>query len=333
MNPEVSIIIAAYNTEAYIAQAIESALGQTEQNIEVIVVDNASTDATGQIAKNFIDNRLKVIVTPKNLGPGGARNLATRAARGKWVAPLDSDDWYAPERLEKLLQVADAEDADMIADDLYFIRDGEKLPWSTLLSESGEHIEKIRVIDSVYFVETDQYGQRGLHLGLSKPMIKREFLVNHGIEYNEKILGVDQDFWFDVRCLAHKARFVLVPKPYYFLRSRSGSQMTRSKVEHLNKSCQAALDYIQKEVVKQNPDLVSALSKNLVVFEQHRAYYRVVEPLKRGAFLDALIAMIHNPYFFVHFLMQLPSILSRRVQYYFFGNKLVYEIMYQRDKK
>ncbi len=328
MTPRVSVIIPAYNTEAYIAQAIESVLAQTEDNIEVIVVDDSSTDATAEVARGIPDQRLKVLVNQQNLGASGARNRAIKEAKGKWIALLDSDDWYAPERLEKLLQSANSEDTDFIADDIYFIRDGEKSPWSTLLRESGEQIDTIRQIDPVYFVKTDRYGQQGLHLGLTKPLIKREFLVQHGLEYNESI-ELAQDFWFDVMCLAHGARFILVPEPYYFYRSRQGSLVKGRKVERLNQLCRAAQECLQEEVIQKNPELLNALSKNLTVFEQNKAYYSVVEPLKHGEMLAAVREMVFHPYFFMHFIKQLPKIMARRVQYSLLGNKLVYEGMYQ----
>jgi len=316
MNPEVSVIITAYNTETYIAQAIESALGQTEENLEVILVDNASTDDTGKIARGFVDKRLKILVNQKNLGVSAALNRALREAKGKWVTRLDSDDWYAPQRLEKLLQVAYAEDADMVADDLYLIQDGKKHPWSTLLSESGERVEKIKQIDPAYFVETDVYGQKGLHLGLSIPLFKRDFLVQHGIEYDENLLR-SPDFWLDVKCLAHGARFFLVPEPYYFHRFRQGSITAGSKVKHINEFSRANLYYLQQECVKKNSALVSALSKHQTLIEKTIPYYRVIDRLKERELLAGLIEMVRNPYFFLHFIMQLPGILSRRLRYCF----------------
>jgi succinoglycan biosynthesis protein ExoO len=331
MTPEVSVIIPTYNTEAYIAQAIESALGQTQKNIEVIVVDDASTDATAKVARGFNDERLKVLVNQQNLGPSGARNCALREAKGKWVAVLDSDDWYAPKRLEKLLQLAYTEDADMVADDLHLIRDGEQSPWSTLLCESGEQIDKIRQIDAVFFVETDRYGQRGLRLGLSKPLFKRDFLMSRGIEYDETI-RIAEDFWLYLKCLVHGARFFLLPEPYYFYRSRQGSLVSQSKVKNLDQYCQTARNFLQQYPVKNNNKLVLSLSKNLEIFEKNRAYYRVVEPLKEGELLIALIAMIYNPYFFVHFIQQIQNILGRRLQYYFLGNKSAYDIIPQKSK-
>ncbi|MBD2341698.1 glycosyltransferase family 2 protein [Calothrix sp. FACHB-156] len=145
MKPEVSVIIPSYNTENYIYQAIDSALNQTLKNIEIIVVDDASTDGTLNVLKKFNDPRLKILVNPKNIGVAGTRNRALKVAKGQWVAVLDSDDWYAPERLERLLQVAYSEGADMVADDLYFIEDGQDPDFSPRLKEEGSKTAKMYV--------------------------------------------------------------------------------------------------------------------------------------------------------------------------------------------
>ncbi len=315
MNPIVSVIVSAYNTESYIAQAITSVLAQTEENIELIVVDNGSTDATGEIAKSFSDKRLKVLTIQQNIGVSGGRNCALREAKGKWIAILDSDDWFAPERLEKLVPIAEAEEADMIADDLYYIKDRAKLPWSTLLTESGERIDRIKQISPEYFVETDLHGRRGLHLGLTKPLIKRDFLLRQGIEYDKNI-ELGQDFTFYLTCLAHGANFILVPKPYYFYRSRPGSLVTKSQLERLNQACSATQYFLKQEIFRENPQLSRSLTKRLALLEQTKPYFRVVSSLKQGRLLLAVIEMIRHPYFFVHFITQLPRIVSRRIKYY-----------------
>lgn len=331
MNPEVSVIIPAYNTEAFIGKAISSALAQTRKDIEIIVVDDASTDETAQVAKNSADKRVKVLINPQNRGAAFSRNRAIEEARGTWIAVLDSDDWYAPERLEKLLDLAYANNADMIADDLFFIRDGEQSPWSTLIRESGELIETIKPIDSVYFVETDRAGQQGLHLGFSKPLIKRAFLAEHNIQYDNN-LRMSQDFWLYLKCLVNNARFFLVPQAYYFYRSRHGSLVTQSQIKRIDMSCQAILDFIEQDVVK-NPLLERALRKNLSEFKKIRSYCSVVEPLKKGEFQTAVIEMSRNPYFFLRLTTEILKILERRRQYYFLDNKFVYETMYQNGRK
>lgn len=332
MNPEVSVIIPAYNTEAYLAQAIESALGQTLQNIEVIVVDDASTDNTLEVAKSFNDKRLKVLANEQNLGAAAARNRALKTAQGKWIAVLDSDDWYATERLEKLVQIAYTNNADLIADDLYLIKDGEDTPWSTLIRQSGETINSIKQIDPVYFVETDIYGERGLHLGISKPLFRREFLIQKQINYDPNI-RMGQDFWLVLTCLVRGARFFLVPKPYYFYRSRSGSLVYQSKVERLTQYCHKITDFMKKEEIGiKQTRLEQPLSKNFTVFKRNLSYYSVVEALKEKRWLTALKNMLNNPYFFLHFSLTMPQILNRRIQHYFLGNEAVYEMFSPRNK-
>ncbi|BAY77522.1 glycosyl transferase family protein [Nostoc linckia NIES-25] len=332
MNPRVSVIIPAYNTEAYIEKAIKSALEQTLNDIEVIVVDDASSDKTVEVAKSFVDERLKVIVNQQNLGAAAARNRALRAAQGEWIAVLDSDDWYALERLEKLVSLANEKNADMIADDIYFINDDETSPWSTLIQESGKDIDKIFQVDIVYFVETDIFGETGLHLGLSKPLFKREFLLQHGIEYDEDI-RMGQDYWLDMKCLIKGARFFLEPKPYYFYRSRPGSLVHQSRLPRLNQSCKATNSFMQQEAVKKNTALMRALSRNLAIYKKNLAYFQVVEPLKQGKWLTALTQMVKNPDFFSHFISRLNNIIGRRIQYYTTGDKSAFHMSYNIDKK
>jgi succinoglycan biosynthesis protein ExoO len=327
VNPKVSVIIPAYNTEVYIAKAIQSALDQTLDDIEVIMVDDGSTDKTVEVAKGFTDQRLKVIVNPQNLGVSAARNRALKAAQGEWIAVLDADDWYDPERLEKLVLLAEKTNVDMIADDLYLINDGETSPWSTLIQESGEDIDKILQIDIIYFIETDVYGKAGLHLGLSKPIFKREFLFKHGIMYDET-LSIAEDFWLDLKCLINGARFFLVPKAYYFYRSRPASLVKKNKSSCLNQYCIASSYFMQQEVVKKNPALMRALSYNLAVYKKNLAYYQVVEPIKQGKWLMALTEMWKNPYFFSDFISRFNNIVKRRIQYYVMGNKSAFDMSY-----
>lgn len=333
MHPEISVIIPAYNTAAYISRTIESALGQTLKNIEVIVVDDASTDNTVEVVKSFQDERLKVFVNEQNLGAGGTRNRALREATGKWIAVLDSDDWYAPERLEKLLEVANAKNADMVADDLFLIRDGEHTPWSTLINESGEVINSIKQIDPVFFVETDVYGKQGLHLGLSKPLFRREFMLQHNIEYDPSI-KVTQDFWLVIDCLMKGASFFLVPEPYYFYRSRPGSLVYSPKVNRIEQDCQAIEAFLKQENGKYNrTPLGRAFSRNLSVLNKNLAYYRVVEALKARKLQKSIIEMVRNPYFFIHLFNQIPAIVNRRVQRYLFGNQAAYDMIYRSNQQ
>lgn len=102
MDELVSIIMPSYNTAKFISETIESVLAQTYSNWELIIVDDCSTDNTDEVVKSFLsDDRIKYIKNEKNSGAAVSRNRALREAKGKWVAFLDSDDLWFPEKLEK----------------------------------------------------------------------------------------------------------------------------------------------------------------------------------------------------------------------------------------
>lgn len=98
----VSIIMPSYNTAKYIAETVQSVLAQTYQDWELIIVDDCSTDDTDEVIKPFLcDSRIRYFKNEKNSGAAVSRNRALREAKGKWIAFLDSDDLWLPEKLEK----------------------------------------------------------------------------------------------------------------------------------------------------------------------------------------------------------------------------------------
>lgn len=315
MNPKASVIIPAYNTEKYIARAVSSALEQTERDIEVVVVDDASTDATRQVVESFSDERLRLFVNDPNRGPSFTRNRAIREARGEWVAPLDSDDWYGPRRIEELLRAAQAADADMVADDVYFIDDGDDRPWGTLLSLGGGRFEGFRRIGPAEFVNMNIPEKRLPRLGLTKPLIKRSFLVQHDLGYDEAVRGADEDFHFYLSCLLQGARFVVLPEPHYFYRNREGSlgEGNGNRLRILSDRRESNIQVLERELVRKNPELFRALSRRLSAIEQSIAYLHIVQPLKKRHFSEALMTMVRNPKFFSLFAAHAPFILGYRL--------------------
>lgn len=104
-NPLVSVIIPAYNSERYLAEAVESVLRQTMPNFEIMVLDDCSTDGTRSVAEQLAekDKRIHVFSNPQNLGVARTRNRGLTNARGEYIALLDSDDLWEPDKLEKQL--------------------------------------------------------------------------------------------------------------------------------------------------------------------------------------------------------------------------------------
>ena len=113
MNGLVSIIMPSYNTAKFIEESIESVLKQTYQNWELIIVDDCSNDNTGEVVSMFNDSRIKYLVNERNSGAAVSRNKAMKEAKGRWIAFLDSDDLWLPEKLEKQLSY-------MIKNNLFF---------------------------------------------------------------------------------------------------------------------------------------------------------------------------------------------------------------------
>jgi glycosyltransferase involved in cell wall biosynthesis len=105
--PQVSVIIPVYNGDRYIVQAVESALGQTFTNLEIIVVDDGSTDSTHQVLQPYLD-RIRYIYQ-ENQGAAIARNHACQLAKGEFLAFLDADDYFLPSKLEKQVACFDAD--------------------------------------------------------------------------------------------------------------------------------------------------------------------------------------------------------------------------------
>ncbi len=102
MQDLVSIIMPSYNTAKYICESIESVLSQTYKNWEIIIVDDCSTDDTDSIVAHYLsDKRINYMKNEKNSGAAVSRNRALREAKGRWIAFLDSDDLWMPDKLEK----------------------------------------------------------------------------------------------------------------------------------------------------------------------------------------------------------------------------------------
>ena len=104
MDDLVSIITPAYNTAECIGKTIQSVLAQTYSNWELLIVDDCSTDNTREIIESFGDPRIRYLKNEKNSGAAISRNYGLREAKGKWIAFIDSDDLWAPEKLEKQIR-------------------------------------------------------------------------------------------------------------------------------------------------------------------------------------------------------------------------------------
>ncbi len=216
--------MAAHNSAAFIQIALDSMVAQTERDWELLVTDDGSTDDTAAIveAVGRTDPRVRLLRHETAKGPAAARNTALREARGEWVTILDSDDAFAPERLERMVKIAEERRLDFLADNLILVdfetrrHLGEAFPKQWM---SGEQL-----IDLHWFVKQNWPSEEidTQPFGIVKPLARRAFLERQNLWYDEKI-RCGEDFLLYGEALLAGARFGLTSDALYLYSMRATS--------------------------------------------------------------------------------------------------------------
>ncbi|MEG3168624.1 glycosyltransferase family 2 protein [Sphingomonas sp. LB3N6] len=242
---QASVIIPAYNAAQYIEAAVASAMQQDQCDLEVIVVDDRSTDNTAAIVAEISrgDPRVSLLALPRNGGPSVARNAGIAAARGEWIALLDADDSFAPTRLATLIALGETKQADMVADNLLLVDavDGSRTPMLAPGSPTAPCM-----IDLPEFIARNISSPDAprTNYGFLKPLMRRDFLIQHGLRYDETVRFAE-DFALYVACLRAGARWWLHPDPLYryLVRPDSLTQIqTTGDLDALRRRQRALLD-------------------------------------------------------------------------------------------
>src|SRR5512136_1039319 len=133
-SPNVSVVMPVYNGARTLMEAVNSVLKQTYSDFELIICNDASTDETENILNSITDDRVRVIHNRQNLGEGPTRDRAIEVGRGVWLAVIDADDAWAPERLEVMLQETEGSTDMMVFDDILRCHDTPSgmVPWHVL---------------------------------------------------------------------------------------------------------------------------------------------------------------------------------------------------------
>lgn len=220
---KISVIIPVYNTAAYIGQCLDSVLGQTYSNIEVICVNDGSVDNSLEILESYAkrDQRVKVL-TQKNQGQGEARNNGLKVATGEWVTYVDSDDYIALDTYEKASEGM-LDDVDIIWYDLIgFTSKGEKDHPYFHSSYTGK-----RKVTKQLILATNLYPVNKLW--------RKSMLDEHKAWFPAGLIYEDAYFYFTVAPYAR--HFYFVQERMYFYRQREGSTMNTFSprgAEHLS---------------------------------------------------------------------------------------------------
>ena len=209
-----SVLMPAYNVSGTIERALRSAAAQTLPPLEILVIDDCSTDNTVEVVKALARDipSIRLLSTPANGGPSAARNVGLRAAKADWIALLDADDAWRPRRLERLSEVASATSADFVADNLVMwdaVADAQFKPTYFDLPESQKQITLVDM-----FSADDNFDFSKASFTLMKPIFRRKFLSDHQLEYNEG-MKIGEDFTFYIESLFNGAKLILINEAYY----------------------------------------------------------------------------------------------------------------------
>src|SRR6202453_2809972 len=209
-----SVLIPAYNVSGIIGNAVRSAATQTYPPLEILVIDDCSTDNTVEVVKALARDipSIRLLSTPANGGPAAARNVGLRAARGDLIALLDSDDVWKPGRLERLSEIAGATSADFVADDLVMWDAVADAQFKPSYFELAEPQRQITLVDM--FGADDNFNFSKASFALMKPIFRRKFLAEHKLEYNED-MKVGEDFLLVVESLFNAATVILIKEAHY----------------------------------------------------------------------------------------------------------------------
>lgn len=301
--PLISVIIPAYNASQTITDAIESAL-LNRASVEIIVCNDYSSDSTCSIIKKIRDPRIKLINNQKNLGPGLSRDRAINIAKGKWLAFLDADDMFTPNRLDKLLDAVGKLENTIVMDDILRCHDTPKglVSWkpfsrSRIASKS----------EQPYFITPEEW--LGWKQTMVQPIIPTHLVKGFYIKHSGLRYAEDLEF-FLLLISKTSAQILHYPKPLYLYRLRAGSLST-------NKSRFSILDNIyscaKNEWFKGNDSMIRVIDKCKEKNNKNMLYRVFLSSLSKGNFYLAAQQAFNDP----KLLLTLTTRLLSSIPYHF----------------
>lgn len=258
----VTIITANYNGSQYLGKAIESVTSQTHADIEYLIVDDGSTDSSADVIRSYSeqDSRIQAVFLPRNCGVARARNTGIEKSTGQYVAFLDADDMWAPEKVEKQLAVfREHPKAGVVVTD------------TALIDGSGRIVEskKNRRKTKQGKVSLYDYIAGKCHLSINA-MTRRECLERCGLFNPSYIIGEDYELWMRI---TREYEYYYLKEPLHRYRIH-GNNATRDKLFNRESKIK-----ILEEMVGNNPGLLDELDRGFKTILQRKynslgkAYY------------------------------------------------------------
>lgn len=307
--PDVSFVIAAYNAKDTLVRAIDSALAQVGVAVEVIVVDDCSTDGTRDIAEAYssIDERVRLIAQKVNGGPAAARNAGFAEAKGRFIAVLDSDDTIYPVRMLSMLERAETTDAQIVVDNIDVIPLDAGPPQSMFPREMLKRYPTISLAD---FIESNLIFQTTFNFGYMKPVFERSFLIEHGLRFDEG-LRVGEDYLLLASALACGGRCATVAEAGYVYHLRQGSISRVLEQQHLDAMLASDKAFLSR--YRLDAEAMAAQDRRTRSILEAGSFLTLVDEIKKGSVSGFLRTAIENPRALRHLRMPIGVRMRRLV--------------------
>lgn len=282
---QISVIVPVYNVEKYLDECVQSVMKQTSVPIEIILVDDGSTDASGAMCDEYAkkDQRVAAIHKP-NGGLGSARNVGVSAACGKYICYLDSDDYLADNALERMFSLAEENRLDMLlfAADAFFddIEPDEKRKNHYVRRDHLNVVMTGREALSYALAAGESYSTSWLRL------YRKGFLEENGIRYNEEIIHEDIDYSFFTYMKAE--RVMNISDQLYQRRYRPASIMTSLKLDRSVQGYVYAYNQVMDYLKSHESDKAIALRFSGQLLSACLGHYSIAKTEERGRILTLI---------------------------------------------
>lgn len=229
MTPKISIIVPCFKVEKYLDQCLDSIVGQTLKDIEIILVDDKSPDRTPELCDGWAgkDPRIKVVHKEKNGGLGLACNSGLEIACGEYIAFCDSDDWVDPEMYATMLDAAEKNNADIVFTGLKRVgNDGKPLGNLSHVKEfriySGR--EEVNALARDIIASRPEVREdRSIQMSAKIVLYRKSLLDEFGITFISERVIQSEDLHFNLNVLSHAQRACVLPRHFYNYRCNPAS--------------------------------------------------------------------------------------------------------------
>jgi len=210
--PLVSIVIPTFNNRNYVVDAVKSALEQTYENVEIVVVDDGSTDETKDVLKSYIEGDKIRYIYQENKGLAGARNTGINVAAGEYVALLDADDLFKPEKIEgQIAHLMECKDCDFSFCDVLMFKDGQP-------NKFFKYKYKYHSGNVLKYIIRENF------INPSTLVFNKERIANKFSLFDDSLRRAE-DIEFYFRVSIEGARFCFLDKPLFISRVREGGNL------------------------------------------------------------------------------------------------------------